>query len=72
MAIRYKVRDILRILREDGWILLRTKGSHQQFAHPDKRGLVTVSFHSSNEDLHPKTAVSIFRQAGLNAKDLTK
>lgn len=62
---RYKVRDMLRILRDDGWVLLRSKGSHQQFAHPTKKGLVTVSFHSANDDLHPKTANSILHQAGL-------
>ena len=62
---RYKVRDILRVIRDDGWVLLRSKGSHLQFAHPVKSGLVTISFHSSNDDLHPKTANSVFRQAGL-------
>lgn len=62
---RYKVREILRILRDDGWVLLRQKGSHQQYAHPHKPGLVTVSFHSGGDDLHPKIVKSIFRQAGL-------
>lgn len=62
---RYKVRDILRVLKDDGWLLLRSKGSHLQYAHPHKMGLVTVSFHSANDDLHPKTANSILRQAGL-------
>ncbi|OFZ79223.1 MAG: addiction module toxin, HicA family [Bdellovibrionales bacterium RIFOXYD1_FULL_53_11] len=61
----YKVREILRVLKNDGWVLLRQKGSHQQFAHPTKKGLVTVSFHSSNDDLHPRIAKSIFNQAGL-------
>ncbi len=62
---RYKVREMLRLLKDDGWVLLRSKGSHMQFAHPVKRGLVTVSFHSGNDDLHPKTANSILRQADL-------
>jgi predicted RNA binding protein YcfA (HicA-like mRNA interferase family) len=62
---RYKVRDIMRLLKDDGWVLLRSKGSHLQFAHPIKTGLVTVSFHSANDDLHPKTANSILWQAGL-------
>jgi predicted RNA binding protein YcfA (HicA-like mRNA interferase family) len=62
---RYKVRDMLRLLKDDGWVLIRSKGSHQQFAHPVKRGLVTVSYHSSNDDLHPKIANSILRQAGI-------
>ena len=69
---RYKVRDILTILRKDGWIILRTKGSHQQFAHPSKKGVVTVSFHTSNADLHPKTVKSIFKQAGIKAEEITK
>ncbi len=37
-----------------------------------KKGMVTVSYHSSNDDLHPKTAASIFREAGLNPKDSKK
>lgn len=64
---RYKVRQMLNLLREDGWVLLRTNGSHHQFAHPSKPGLVTISFHSGNDDLHPKTANSILKQAGLKA-----
>lgn len=65
---RYKVRDVLHLLRKDGWVLFRSKGSHQQFAHPAKNGVVTVSYHSSNEDLHPKTLASILRQAGLSSR----
>ena len=68
MPIRYKVRDILHLLQNDGWVLLRSKGSHQQFAHSVKEGVVTVSYHSSNDDLHPKTVATIFRQAGLTRK----
>jgi predicted RNA binding protein YcfA (HicA-like mRNA interferase family) len=64
MAKRYKTREILELLKQDGWSLLRQKGSHMQFVHPTKEGLVTVSFHSKNDDLHPKTALSIFKQAG--------
>ena len=65
---RYKIRDVLHLLRKDGWVLFRSKGSHQQFAHPIKNGVVTVSYHSSNEDLHPKTLAAILRQAGLANK----
>ncbi|MEP6609970.1 MAG: type II toxin-antitoxin system HicA family toxin [Burkholderiaceae bacterium] len=28
-----KVRDVLRLLADDGWFLARTRGSHQQFKH---------------------------------------
>ncbi|MEH2454098.1 MAG: type II toxin-antitoxin system HicA family toxin [Nostoc sp.] len=38
-----KVREVIKQLEADGWYLDRTKGSHRQFKHPDKPGLVTVS-----------------------------
>ena len=59
-----KVRDLLRLLESDGWFLVRTRGSHQQYKHPAKRGLVTVPG-QRNEDLNPKTLASILKQAGL-------
>ncbi|HET9176974.1 MAG TPA: type II toxin-antitoxin system HicA family toxin [Terriglobia bacterium] len=59
-----KVREVVRILIEDGWYLSRTKGSHQQYKHPTKKGLVTVPG-SGNDDLAPGTLNSIMKQAGL-------
>jgi predicted RNA binding protein YcfA (HicA-like mRNA interferase family) len=60
-----KVSEILRLIGRDGWYLDRQRGSHRQYKHPNKRGLVTVSGKPS-DDLHPKTRDSILRQAGLN------
>jgi predicted RNA binding protein YcfA (HicA-like mRNA interferase family) len=37
-----KVRDVLKVLDDDGWRLDRTRGSHRQFKHSTKPGLVTV------------------------------
>ena len=59
-----KVRDLLRLLHEDGWVLARTRGSHQQFQHPTKPGLVTVAGKPS-DDLAPGTLNSVLKQAGL-------
>lgn len=59
----YRARDIIRILREHGWYEVRQAGSHKQFKHPAKPGLVTVPVHSG--DLDPRTVRSIFRQAGI-------
>ena len=59
-----KVRDLLRLLVDDGWYLARTRGSHQQFKHANKAGLVTVAGHPGDE-LAPGTLNSIFKQAGL-------
>ncbi|MEM8558380.1 MAG: type II toxin-antitoxin system HicA family toxin [Bacteroidota bacterium] len=31
-----KVRDVLKMLRKDGWVLARTDGSYRQFKHGDE------------------------------------
>ncbi|MGH8195822.1 MAG: type II toxin-antitoxin system HicA family toxin [Woeseiaceae bacterium] len=59
-----KVRAVLRILKEDGWIMKKTKGSHRQFRHPSKPGTVTVAGKPSL-DLPPATLSSILKQAGI-------
>jgi predicted RNA binding protein YcfA (HicA-like mRNA interferase family) len=59
-----RVRDVIKIIESDGWYLARTKGSHRQFKHPFKKGLVTVAG-KPTLDLNPKTLKSIFKQAGL-------
>ena len=28
---KYKVKDVLQMLKKDGWYLARTKGDHRQF-----------------------------------------
>ena len=62
-----KVRDVVRLLEEDGWCLARTKGSHRQFKHPAKPGTVTVSG-KPGVDVPPGTLNSILKQAGLKLK----
>jgi predicted RNA binding protein YcfA (HicA-like mRNA interferase family) len=56
---------MIRVVERDGWVLLRYVGSHRQYVHPVKRGKITIPGHPSTE-LHPKTAASILRQAGLD------
>lgn len=58
-----KIRDILKMLEKDGWVLVRTKGSHRQYKHPRKPGLVTIAG-KPNEDLAPGTLNSIYKQGG--------
>lgn len=60
-----KVKEIIKLIENDGWILKRTKGSHRQFKHSTKSGLVTVAGHLSDE-LAIKTKNSILKQAGLD------
>jgi predicted RNA binding protein YcfA (HicA-like mRNA interferase family) len=59
-----KVRDVIKLIEDDGWRLVRTRGSHRQYRHSTKQGLVTVPGKPS-EDLAPGTLNSIFKQAGL-------
>lgn len=59
-----KVREVIRLLQDDGWRLVRTKGSHRQFHHPTKPGTVTVPGQLS-DDIRSGTLKSILRQAGL-------
>jgi predicted RNA binding protein YcfA (HicA-like mRNA interferase family) len=59
-----KIREIIKIIENDGWFLKRTKGSHRQFRNPSKSGAVTIAGHE-RDDLHPKTESSILKQAGL-------
>lgn len=59
-----RVRDLIRRLEAGGWFLARTRGSHRQYRHPSKPGLVTVPGHLA-DDLASGTLNSILKQAGL-------
>jgi len=59
-----KVSEVLRLLQEDGWYLVATRGSHRQYKHPSKLGRVTAPG-KPNDDLAPGTLNSILKQAGF-------
>ncbi|MDE0010499.1 MAG: type II toxin-antitoxin system HicA family toxin [Candidatus Poribacteria bacterium] len=59
-----RVRLLIKLIQDDGWFLVRTRGSHRQFKHPTKPGTVTVAGKPS-ADVRPGTLNSILRQAGL-------
>ena len=59
-----KVRELIRTLEEDGWYLVRTRGSHRQYRHPKKPGTVTVSG-KLGIDMPIGTLRSALKQAGL-------
>jgi predicted RNA binding protein YcfA (HicA-like mRNA interferase family) len=65
-----KVREVIKLIEEDGWYLARTRGSHRQFKHPTKSGLVTIAGKPS-DDLAPGTLNSIFKQAQLKEQKQT-
>jgi len=59
-----KIREVIKMLEEDGWYLVATRGSHRQYKHPRKPGRVTVPGKPA-DDLAPGTLSSIIKQARL-------
>jgi predicted RNA binding protein YcfA (HicA-like mRNA interferase family) len=59
-----KIREVIKLIEDDGWYLARTKGDHRQYKHPVKKGLVTISGKLS-DDVGKGTLNSILKQAGL-------
>jgi predicted RNA binding protein YcfA (HicA-like mRNA interferase family) len=59
-----KVREAIRLIEDDGWFLVATRGSHRQFKHRTKPGRVTIAG-KPGDDLAPGTKNSILKQAGL-------
>ena len=60
-----KVKELTKLIESDGWVQVRTRGSHRQYRHPEKPGTVTVSGKLS-VDVPPGTLNSVLKQAGLN------
>jgi len=59
-----KVKEVLKLLEQEGWYLARMRGSHRQLKHMSKPGTVTVAGKPSI-DVPPGTLSSILKQAGL-------
>jgi len=60
-------REVIRLLEADGWRETRSRGSHRQFRHPTRPGLVTVAVHGSR-DLTRRDLASIERQSGVTLR----
>jgi predicted RNA binding protein YcfA (HicA-like mRNA interferase family) len=56
-------REVIAVLKADGWKLDRVKGSHHVFVHDSKPGIVVVPH--PKKDLPTGTLRSILRTAGL-------
>ena len=60
---RYKVKEVIKLLKADGWYLSATRGDHRQFKNDNKKGKVTVSGKMS-DDVGQEILNSIWKQAG--------
>jgi predicted RNA binding protein YcfA (HicA-like mRNA interferase family) len=56
-------REVIRLLRQDGWFEVGQTGSHLHFKHLVKTGKVTVPH--PKKDLPINTLKSIEKQAGV-------
>ena len=62
----YSSREVIKILKADGWYEVGCVGDHHQFKHPSKKGRVTVTH--PVKDIPLRTLKSIAAQAGVNFK----
>ena len=60
-----KTREIILLIEKDGWFEVRQRGSHKQFKHSVKKGLVTIPVHRMSNDLSQGLEKSILKQAQL-------
>ena len=58
------MKEIIKIIEQNGWFMVRSKGSHRQFKHNNKKGVVTIAG-NLNDDLAKGTLNSILKQADL-------
>lgn len=63
MEERVKSRELIREPEDDGWVLVRSRGSHHHFRHPLKPGTITVPH--PKKDLGRGLVQKIRKQAGL-------
>ena len=66
MPIRYKYKDIEKLLKSNGWYVARVTGSHFMYKHKKLPWTVPVPRHGN--DLKPGTVNSILKLSGLKNK----
>ncbi len=62
----YSSREVLKILKDNGWYEVGCDGDHHQFKHPKKKGRVTLTH--PRKDIPVGTLKSIAKQAGVTFK----
>lgn len=61
-------KDIVRILHQKGFVLDRSRGSHQVWLHPVSHKRAVVPMH--NKDIPTGTIYAILKQAGIDKNEL--
>jgi predicted RNA binding protein YcfA (HicA-like mRNA interferase family) len=63
-----KPMEVCRLLEHLGFVMVRQRGSHAQYRHPDGRG-TTVPMHKGR-DIAPPLLRQITRDIGLTVEEL--
>ena len=61
-----RFRELEKIVKQDGWYLVDSSGSHHQYKHPTKKGKVTIPRHTG--DVNPRIVKYVLQQAGLTGR----
>jgi predicted RNA binding protein YcfA (HicA-like mRNA interferase family) len=59
----YSSREVIQLLKQDGWYEVCCDGDHHQFKHPTKTGRVTVTH--PKKDIPLGTLKNISKQSGV-------
>lgn len=62
----YSSREVIKILKDDGWYEIDCVGDHHQYKHQNKKGRVTVRH--PVKDMYINDLKSIEKQSGLKFK----
>ncbi|TLU99156.1 type II toxin-antitoxin system HicA family toxin [Dyadobacter luticola] len=57
-------KQLIRLLEENGWEEVRSRGSHKIFKHPGRAETIPVAFHGS-KDIPVRTLNKILKMSGL-------
>lgn len=59
------VREVIKLLEDNGWVYKSTKGDHHKFYKPGARRPIIVNGKAS-DDMKEGTLASILRESGLH------
>ena len=65
MPIRYKYKDIDKLLKSNGWDVVRVSGSHFIYKHVNNPQSIPVPRHGANGTVPVGTVNNILKLAGL-------
>ena len=58
---------VIKILKQNGFVLVRTKGSH--VIYKKDNCMVIIPYHGSNKEIPIGTLLSIIKQSGIDKKN---